>query len=101
MVIFIIAVLMLLFVVILFFSIRETVKNTPIVISVKNCEEGIECELRKKIKDNPDSQIIAVDLGSTDDTLKILKKLSLDYEGIRVISLNQKSQEDIICKIAK
>lgn len=101
MVIFIVAILMLLFVAVFFLSIRKTVKSKPVVVSVINCEESVECELRKKIKDNPNSQIIAVDMGSTDDTLKILKKLSLDYEGIRVISLNEKGGEDIIYKIAK
>lgn len=61
-----------------------------VVIAAKNQEENIEAFLRSLIfkilygKENQIKEIIAVDLDSEDDTLNILKKLSEDYNFIKV-----------------
>ena len=99
--IFVVTILIILFVLIAFFSIRKTMKNVPVVVGASDCENTIECKLRKIIKSNPGCDIVVVDFGSRDDTLEIVKKLSFDYECIRIISVNEKNDGDIISKIIK
>ena len=60
-------------------------KNIPIVIGVYNKEKEIEGTLRNMIKKYPDTRIITVDYGSTDETVKIIKLLQRDYPEIALI----------------
>lgn len=62
-----------------------------LVISVKNQEQTIEGIIRGIFEDelfrNKDSnvKVVVIDKGSTDETIKILKKLQKDYENLEVI----------------
>ena len=93
--------LIIIFLIILFWSIKKSFKNVPVVISVSNCEDRVEYELRKAIKENPGCDIVVVDLGSSDDTTEIIKKFSLDYSFVKVISLNKGNEGDIVSKMRK
>ena len=61
------------------------IKRIPIVIGVYNREDKIEGILRNMIKKYPDTDIIAVDYGSTDETVKIIKLLQRDYENVTLV----------------
>ncbi len=63
----------------------KSVKKSPVVISTYNDEEKIETKLRLAMIKNPDVDIIVVDLGSSDDTEKIVKTMSVKYPCIRFI----------------
>ncbi len=55
-----------------------------IVIGVKNHQESIEGILRDVMKRHPKSEILVIDYGSEDNTKEIVKKMSLDYERIKL-----------------
>jgi hypothetical protein len=65
-------------------------KGIYVIIAVKNEEEKLEGFIRSSLfrmiygKEDIIKNIIVTDLNSTDDTKKILSKLKLDYEGIRI-----------------
>ncbi|MDY3928761.1 MAG: glycosyltransferase [Clostridia bacterium] len=65
--------------------IKQTVSHTPVVLGVHNKENSIECELRQIMLQQPGSEIIVVDMGSTDKTKKIVNKLCEDYPQIRLV----------------
>ena len=71
-----------------------------IIIAVKNQEDKIEGFLRNFLfriiygKEENIKNIIVTDLGSTDDTTKILDKMEKDYNNIKVS--NWKECRDII-----
>ena len=64
---------------------------TDIIITVKNSEEYIEGFLRSVIfrvlygKEDCIEQILIVDLESKDNTKKIIKKMELDNEVIKIV----------------
>ncbi len=75
----------------------QQTKKTPTytVITVKNNEDCIEGiihtlikELQLKNTNFSSSNILVIDLGSCDDTLKILKKISNKYEFIHILNCN-------------
>ncbi len=60
----------------------ERPKSTYIIRTL-NDENSIEGKLRLAMLNN--SEIIVVDLGSNDDTLKIIRKMMIDYPIIKLI----------------
>ena len=59
-------------------------ENPYILIAVRNRADEIEGVIRTLMRKYPNSEFIVIDLGSTDDTHEILKKLSNDYSRIKV-----------------
>ena len=74
---------------VMIWSIRKTANNKSVVVTFYNCEDTVENDLRRLIKSNPKSGIVIVDLGSRDETLKIIKKIAYEYENIKVIPVNE------------
>lgn len=74
-----------------------------VIIAAKNQENKIEGFLRTILfriiygKEDCVKDVIVTDLNSTDDTMKILNKLSKDYDGIKVI--NWKECKEVIDSI--
>jgi len=68
---------------------------TKLVLIVKNQGEVIEGVLRNALQRDfirklmPDGRLTVVDMGSTDDTVEILKKLEMDYECIEVLKKSE------------
>jgi len=66
-----------------------------LVLIVKNQGEVIEGVLRNALQRDlirklmPDGRLTVVDMGSTDDTVEILKKLEKDYECIEVLKKSE------------
>ena len=71
-----------------------------IIIATKNQENKIEGFLRTLLfrimygKEEYVKDVIVTDLGSTDDTMKILNKLGKDYDEIKVV--NWKECKEVI-----
>jgi len=77
----------------------NNVKDMYILVAVKNQEEYIEGIVRsivfKNLYDRNDeifNNIIIADMGSTDNTVHILKKLCGEYEFLKVINCNESDQ---------
>ena len=74
-----------------------------IIIAVKNQEDKIEGFMRSFLfkilygKEDYLKNVIVTDLNSSDDTMKILEKLSKDYDGIKVV--NWKECKEVIDNI--
>ena len=74
-----------------------------VIIAVKNQEDKIEGFLRTILfrimygKEDCVKDVIVTDLDSTDDTMKILNKLSKDYDEIKVV--NWKECKEVIDNI--
>ena len=74
-----------------------------VIIAAKNQENRIEGFLRTLLfrimygKEECVKDVIVTDLNSTDDTMKILEKLSKDYDNIKVT--NWKECKDVIDSI--
>ena len=74
-----------------------------IIIAAKNQENKIEGFLRTILfrimygKEDCVKDVIVTDLDSTDDTMKILSKLSKDYDAIKVV--NWKECKEVIDNI--
>ena len=74
-----------------------------IIIAAKNQENKIEVFLRTILfrimygKEDCVKDVIVTDLDSTDDTMKILNKLSKDYDEIKVV--NWKECKEVIDNI--
>ena len=68
------------------------------VLVVKDIEEYIEYIIRKIVKNDFLSKIISsnsltvIDMKSSDETLKVLKKLEMDYECLDVLTLDEKDK---------
>lgn len=68
-----------------------------LVISVKNQEQTIEGIIRGIFEDelfrdkDSNSKVVVIDKGSTDETIKILKKLQQDYENLEVVEELEKT----------
>ena len=80
-------------------SARESIPGMRLVLEVKNQEEYIEGVLKNLFSSSmlgktiPVDSITVLDMGSTDNTLKILKLLGKDYECLEV--LEEKDKEKI------
>ena len=74
-----------------------------VIIAAKNQENKIEGFLRTILfrimygKEECVKDVIVTDLNSSDDTMKILEKLSKDYDGIKVV--NWKDCKEVIDNI--
>ena len=74
-----------------------------VIIAAKNQENKIEGFLRTILfrimygKEECVKDVIVTDLNSSDDTMKILEKLSKDYDGIKVV--NWKECKEVIDNI--
>lgn len=70
---------------------RVNKTSYKLVLSVKNQQESIEGVIREIFGDelfndkNLNTRVIVIDKGSTDETVKILRKLQEDYENLEVI----------------
>ncbi|MGE5472833.1 MAG: glycosyltransferase [Ignavibacteriales bacterium] len=74
----------------------NNVKDMYILVAVKNQEESIEGIVRsivfKNLYDKNEeifNNIIIADMGSTDNTVKILKKLCNEYEFLKLIDCSE------------
>ena len=66
-------------------------KKVSVIIPVYNCENYISKSVESVInQDISEVEIILVDDGSTDDSLKVCQLLSLKYRNIKVISQGNK-----------
>ena len=77
---------------------KQTLSHTPMVIGVHNKENSIECELRQLLMQHPCSEIIVVDMGSTDNTKSIVDKMCCDFPQIRLVCTDC---EDDVTKLIK
>lgn len=64
---------------------KKTLKKPPVVICTYNDEEIIEAKLRIEMIKNPNTKIIVVDTGSSDETEKLVRTLMVDYSCISFI----------------
>jgi len=77
--------------------------NAFVVMTVKNCQEDIEGIVRstawKMLSKNNNfaSDLIVIDTGSQDDTLKILSKLETEYEFLH--TMTKESCIDMLSKL--
>ena len=69
----------------LLFICGKTIQNPPVVICTYNDGGTIEEDIKSAMASNPGSEIIIVDLGSSDETEKIVKIIAADYHCIRFI----------------
>lgn len=79
--------------------VRSNIKDMYILIAVKNQEETIEGIIRSIVFKNIYSKneglfnnIIIADMGSTDDTLNILKRLTSEYSFLKVIDCKDSNE---------
>lgn len=86
--------------------VMNNVKDMYILIAVKNQEDNIEGIIRsivfKNIYDRNEgifNNIIIADMGSTDSTVKILKKLCQEYEFLKLVDCSESN--DIMKEILK
>ncbi len=84
--------------------VNNNIKDMYILIAVKNQENSIEGIVRSIVfkniyhkNENLFNNIIIADMGSTDDTLRILKKLSNEYSFLRVVDC--KDSQDLLSNI--
>lgn len=73
---------------------KVMLRGTDIIITVHNQENNIECILKlfiyKMLYSTMNiTDIIIVDLNSTDKTLEILKTFSQDFEFVKVLTLDE------------
>lgn len=83
-------------------SVRKKLKNenksVKFILLVKNQEDSIEGIIRGLFFQNLFRDIITldrftvVDMGSADDTLKILEKLKRDYQYLNVVNFDKKDE---------
>lgn len=80
-------------------------KDLSIVVPAYNCERYIErCLISLLKQDNINYEIIVINDGSTDNTLKICKNYELKYDNIQVVSKSNEGQgiaRNLGIKIAK
>ena len=67
---------------IVLFLTKTYIKKPPVIICTFNNENTIEAKIRIAMVKNPESDIIVVDLGSTDDTEKIVRIMMYKYKKI-------------------
>lgn len=84
----------------LLLSCGKSLRNPPIVICTYNDEETVENDIKAAIKSYPGSEIIVVDLGSSDETERIIKILAADYKCIRFVE-RRTIKEKLIDKFPK
>lgn len=79
--------------------VKNNIKDAYILIIVKNQEDTIEGIIRSIIfkniynkNENVFDNIIVADMGSTDNTLNILKRLSEEYSFLKVISCDNSNE---------
>ncbi len=68
-----------------FLLFNDRLKKPPCVITVYNGEEEIEGLLRCAMLKYPRSEIYVADMGSTDETVKIIKRMSERYSRIKTV----------------
>lgn len=61
-------------------------KELTIIVPAYDEEEGIESTVKKISEYNPDSEILVVDDGSTDNTLRILREIKKKNPNLKIIS---------------
>lgn len=76
--------------------VNKSIEDMYIFLAVKNQEDSIEAIIRSIIfkniyNKNEDlfNNIIIADMGSTDDTINILKKLTCEYEFLKIIDCKE------------
>jgi len=70
---------------------RYVKQKYELVLTVKNQQDNIEGIIRSIFEDElfknsgPECKVVVIDKGSDDDTIKILKKLSYEYNNLEVV----------------
>lgn len=59
------------------------------VVGVLNSQETVEGMIRSLAWEDIREEVIAVDMGSEDDTLKILERLEKEYDFLHVMSIEE------------
>ncbi|MEG2381255.1 MAG: glycosyltransferase [Oscillospiraceae bacterium] len=67
----------------------RAIHSTHIVLSVKNQEDTIEGVIRAIAWEPCDGEIVVIDLGSDDDTPKILHKLEREYDFLHCMTKSE------------
>ncbi len=75
------------------FSSRSRCGECPIyvhrVIGVKNCEDAIEGMLRTLVWEDIREDLIVIDLGSTDETGEIIRRMEIEYDFLHIMTLEE------------
>jgi hypothetical protein len=65
-------------------------KNVKLVLTVKNVEKGIENYVKElKFGNNYYNNLVVIDLGSTDNTVEILKYLEKETINLKILNKNE------------
>jgi len=63
--------------------------DIEVVIKVCNQEATVENVVKEIFKLNSVWRITALDMGSTDDTIKVLRRMENEYSNLRVVELKK------------
>ncbi len=80
----------------IFQRVKSEKSKLKLILLVKDNEEAIEGIIRNIFAGNflrkviPESKLTVLDMGSTDETLKILGKLKCEYEQLELLSMAEK-----------
>lgn len=69
------------------FTYQKVEENVKLIMTVKNVEDGIENYIRElKFSKNFYNNLVVIDLGSTDDTLDILRELEGENINMKILT---------------
>lgn len=69
------------------FTYQKVEENVKLIMTVKNVEDGIENYIRElKFSKNFYNNLVVIDLGSTDDTLDILRELERENINMKILT---------------
>lgn len=72
------------------FTYHKVEENVKLIMTVKNVEDGIENYIRElKFSKNFYNNLVVIDLGSTDDTLGILKELERENINMKILTAEE------------
>lgn len=72
--------------------------NVKLILAVKDQEDTVEGMVRNLFESEllpslvPDNTLTVVEMGSTDETLKLLSKLKQEYGAIEIVTQNEKEK---------
>lgn len=69
------------------FTYQKVEENIKLIMTVKDVEDGIENYIRElKFSKNFYNNLVVIDLGSTDDTINILKELEKENINMKILT---------------